>query len=122
MLVVFRNIIKLLITRAAAITGNWVGGQIRHSLTGESVQTINFTFVTENGRKMSNFPVATKFYPALLFSLIGKPRWLFAFLGGVLTGGLVDDRYESLWLEWFIEPITGSRGSTSEQGITVPRP
>lgn len=105
MLAVFRFIIKLLLTCAAALVGNWLGGQIRHSLTGESLQTISFTFVTEKGRKMSNFPVATKFYPALLFSLIGKPRWLFAFLGGVLTGGLVDDRYERLWLERFVEPL-----------------
>ncbi len=45
---------------------------------------------------MRNVPVVTKFYPALVIGLLGKPRWLNAFLGGIVTGGLIDERYERL--------------------------
>jgi hypothetical protein len=75
------------------------------SLDGRSNAGDNIAFISEKGRKMGNFPVGTKLYPALLFSIIGKPRWLFAFIGRILLGGLVNDRYERLWLERFVEPL-----------------
>ena len=88
----------------AALVGNWVGGQIRFLLTGDPVQTIRFEFTTQKGREISNFPVTTKFYPALLISLISKPRWLYSLLGGVFTGLLLDDRIEAYFIERVIEP------------------
>ena len=64
---------------------------------------------TAKGQYLDSYPVATKYYPALLFALLGKPRWLFALLGGALTGLLVDDRYEVLWLERVIVPLIVER-------------
>lgn len=83
---------------AAALAGNWLGGQIRSLLTGQEAQSLRFHFVNEQGKEISNFPVATKFYPAVGAAGIGKPRWLYALLGGVLAGVVIDDRYERcLW-------------------------
>jgi hypothetical protein len=93
----------------ATLLGNWIGGQVRFYLTGEQVQTIQFEYETQKGRKMKNAPVTTKFFPGLLFSFMGKPRWLFALIGGVLAGGLIPDRFEHYWLEQVIEPLLVDR-------------
>ena len=76
-----------------------MGGQVRFLVTGREAQTIRFRYTNAQGATISNLPVATKFYPALAAAWLGKPRWLFAFLGGVIAGALVDDRYERLLLE-----------------------
>jgi hypothetical protein len=89
----------------AAFVGNWLGGQIRSGLSGEKVQTLTFEHESSSGLKYKNAPVATKLYPAVLCALIGKPRWLFAFMGGLAAGGLVPDRFEQVWLENVIEPL-----------------
>jgi len=67
-------------------------------LTGEEVQSIRFRHTTAQGQTITNTPVLTKFYPAIVAARWGKPRWLFAFCGGVLAGALIGDRYEHrLW-------------------------
>jgi hypothetical protein len=96
---------KVLMLPLSALLGSWLGGQLRFILTGTRVQTIQFHYTTDEGHKMTNSPVATKFYPALLSGFLGKPRWLFAFLGGILAGGLIPDHLERLWLQRVIVPI-----------------
>ena len=97
-MIVIRLLFELCSAIAAALAGNWVGGQLRSRVTGQSVQSIRFNYVNAQGQTISNVPVITKFYPAVLTACLGKPRWLYAFLGGVVTGGLIDDRYELfLW-------------------------
>lgn len=102
---------------AATLLGNWIGGQMRSTLTGEPVQTLQFKYQSHNGRTVTNTPVATKLYPGMLFALIGKPRWGYAFLGGLLTGALVPDRFERYWLERVIVPLFIDRvpGTTGEE-------
>lgn len=102
-------LIDLLLMIAGTLFGNWLGGQLRSLLTGKPVQSIHFKHTTESGLTIKNFPVNTKFYPGLLFSLLGKPRGLFALLGGTLAGLLVDDRYEELWLERVLVPLIVNR-------------
>ena len=102
---------SLLTVSVATLLGNWVGGLLRFLLTGEEVQSIQFKYTTQKGRQMTNSPVASKFYPGLLFAFLGKPRWFFGFLGGVLTGSFVPDYLESLWLERVIEPLIVDRVS-----------
>ncbi len=97
--------VKIIMIPLAVLAGNWLGGIIRFILTGDEVQTIQLKYTTPKGHQMTNSPVSTKFYPGLLFAFLGKPRWLFAFLGGILAGGLVPDYLEHLWLEMVIEPI-----------------
>jgi hypothetical protein len=69
----------------AAPAGNWVGGKIRTSLTGEEVQSIRFRHTTAQGQTITNTPVVTKFYPAVVAARLGKPRWLYAFCDGVFA-------------------------------------
>ena len=94
---------------AAALAGNWLGGQLRFYFTGERLQTVQFRYTSQKGRQYTNSPVATKFVPGLLFSMIARPRWFFAFIGGLLAGGLVPDHWEHYWLEYVIEPVIVDR-------------
>lgn len=106
---IITRLLKFLSIPGAVLLGNWVGGMLRFILTGEEVQTIQFNFTTAKGQQISNSPVTTKFFPGLLFAFLGKPRWLFAFFGGMLAGGLVPDSLEEFWLERFIEPFVVDR-------------
>lgn len=100
-----RFIYRVISFSAAALIGNWLGGELRYLATGERVQTVQFKHTTSNGRTYRNIPVATKFYPALLFSGAGRPRVLFVFLGGVLAGALVPDWLEAAWLERMVKTL-----------------
>ena len=93
---IIRTLFKIIAVPIAALAGNWLGGELRTNLTGQRAQSIRFSHTTAEGRTITNTPVVTKFYPALFASALGKPRWLYAFLGGLVTGGLVDDRPQSL--------------------------
>jgi hypothetical protein len=93
---VVRMLIKPISLIIAVLAGNWLGGAIRSSLTGEPVQSLRFRYTTPEGKTISNIPVVTKFYPALLIGLLRKPHRLRAFLAGVATGAFVDDRLERL--------------------------
>ena len=95
---VLRFLLKTCSVVVAALAGNWVGGMIRTSLTGEKVQSIFFRYTTAQGQTITNAPLVTTFYPAVVAARLGKPRWLYAFCGGVLAGALIGDRYEHrLW-------------------------
>ena len=113
----FRFIFALIVIPAAALAGNWVGGQIHLRVTGQTKAVIHYVHTTASGLRMDNYPVNTKFFPALLFSLFGKPRWLFAFLGGILASLWIDDEYEAIFLERLITPLlvnVSDKGSTSQ--------
>jgi len=81
-----------------AAAGTWVGAQLRSSLTGGEVQSLSIRHTTARGQTITNTPVVTQFYPALLAAGLGKPRWLYAFLGGIAVTALLGDRWEhQLW-------------------------
>lgn len=106
-----RMLAQLVFVPLAALAGNWLGGTLRTLLTGKPVQSVRFRYTTTGGQTtITNTPVVTKFYPALVASLLGKPRWLYAFLGGIVTGGLLGDRLEALLWERlaYSPPIGGS--------------
>ena len=104
----------------AALAGNWAGATIRTLITGKQVNSVHFKFTTSGGMSISSYPVVTKFYPALFMTIFGKPRWLFAFLGGVLTGGLIDDRYEGYLWE-LIGDRFFARGKTCVESREIPQ-
>lgn len=106
---ILRWVMNFLMVPAAVLIGNWLGGELRYALTGVRLQTIQFRTTTRKGRELANSPVATKFIPGLCFGLIGKPRWLFALVGGLFAGGLVPDLWEQIWLERVIEPLIVDR-------------
>ncbi|MEA3441577.1 MAG: hypothetical protein U9R58_14990 [Chloroflexota bacterium] len=117
---IFQYMLNILTITMAALAGNWAGATIRTLITGKRVNSVHFEYTTSGGMSISSYPVITKFYPALFVSYLGKPRWLFAFLGGVLTGGLIDDRYEGyLWEligdRFFSRGKTGVESSETSQ-------
>ena len=103
----------------AALAGNWVGGQIRSGLTGQPVQSICFQYTTADGRTVRNIPVVTKFYPALFIGLLGKPRWLCAFIAGCAMGGWVGDRYEHLLWQFLFEQVLPLRDAPAGDATGV---
>ena len=111
---VFRFLLNGCSVFAAALVGNWVGGQMRYLLTGQRVHSVRASYTNEQGTTIYNVPVVTKFYPAVAASWLGRPRWLYAFLGGVFAGGLVDDRYEHLLLERILAHIPQGKGQDRE--------
>ncbi len=111
---VIRMLTKAISIVIAVLAGNWLGGELRFRLTGEQVQALQFQHTLADGRKISNIPVVTKFYPALLIGLLRKPHALRAFLAGVATGALVDDRAELLLWERFEKVLlSGNAGKQS---------
>ena len=95
---ILRSVLKTGSVVVAALAGNCVGGMICTSLTGEKVQSILFRYTTAEGQTITNAPLVTTFYPAVVAARLGKPRWLYAFCGGALAGALLGDRYERrLW-------------------------
>lgn len=101
----FRFVGQLSLVIIATLVGNFVGSQIRSRLTGIPDQWLIYLYTDEHGATYKNIPVATKFYPALLMVMIGKPRWIYTFLGGVITGGCIGNDYERLLIEWIIGRI-----------------
>jgi len=111
-----KRILSFAAVPAAALFGNWLGGQLRFSLTGERPQTLQFRYTSQKGRTITNTPVATKFFPGIAFGMVGKPRWLFALIGGLLAGGLVPDYWERFWLERVFESALVDRMLEGEIG------
>ena len=102
-------LVKVISVPLATFAGMLIGGKLRFILTGEEPQVLQFKFMTKDGRAMTNTPVATKFYPGMMVALIGKPRWFFALVGGIITGALISDQLEKYWLERIIEPLIVDR-------------
>jgi hypothetical protein len=107
-----RILVKLISIVTAVLAGNWLGGELRFRLTGEPVQSIQFRHTLADGRTISNIPVVTKFYPALLMGLLRKPHCLRAFLAGVATGALVDDQAERWLWECFEKVLLAQKGTS----------
>lgn len=81
----------------SALVGNWIGGQIRSERTGQPVDTLITEFEVGEHR-YRNFPSILRFYPAVLFAAVAKPRWIWALAGGIMAGLVVDERYEKALL------------------------
>jgi len=108
-------LVKSISVIVAVLAGNWLGGAIRSNLMGQPVQSIRFQHTTAEGKTISNMPVVTKFYPALLIGLLRKPHWLRAFIAGVATGALVDERWERWLWERFEKVLLPSDKSGSNK-------
>lgn len=94
---IFRYFFQVVSIFLAALAGNWIGGLIRAEQTGMPVNSLVTEFSVRE-RRFRNFPSFTRFYPAVLFAALAKPRWLWALTAGVLAGWLVDVRYEQALL------------------------
>ncbi len=86
----------------AALAGNWVGGTMRATTTGEASRQLSLVHTTPEGQTVLglNIPL-TNFVPALLLALLaGKPRTLYAFVSGAVISALVGDGYERAVADW----------------------
>jgi hypothetical protein len=89
----------------AALVGNWVGERIRSMAMGEPSQELRPIHTNDQGEVIvAANPVWTNLVPALLVGLVSKPRWLGAFIAGVIVSGFVGDRYERRMFELFSGP------------------
>jgi hypothetical protein len=119
-MIIIRVLYGIFSVTAAILAGNWAGSQLRSILTGLPVHSFQSVYKTSRGVTIRNIPVVTKFYPALLFVLIGKPRCLFAFIGGFLTGSLFDDRFENAILEQIDQRIFAKTNLAKAQAENEP--
>jgi hypothetical protein len=92
----FGVLFSFLTVVAAGVLGNWVGDRVRES-TGETepIFKTNLNQPKEDGEiVIAVAPVWSHLLPAVLFSILGHPRWMSAFVGGVFASVLIGDRYE----------------------------
>jgi hypothetical protein len=91
--------------------GNWVGEFTRLKITGE--REFNFSLsrnINDRFTQTSLYPVSTNYFPAILFAFLGRPSWLWAFIGGFFMSALIGDRYELRWLEMITQKMVPGGG------------
>lgn len=68
---------------------------LRAQYTDQDIHQMRLVHTTEQGETIiAANPLVTNLLPALLFGFMGRPRWLYAFAGGVLASALLGDRFE----------------------------
>lgn len=97
----FRFFFGSIVSIAAALLGNRVGEQLRAQYTGQAIHQLRLVHTNDQGETIiAANPLMTNLLPALLFGFMGRPRWLFTFVGGLLASALLGDRYEKQFLEY----------------------
>ena len=106
---VFRFIFRTMTTLLAALAGNWAGDRLRDQVTGQNGHQLRSVHTTEQGDAIVALdPLLSNLMPALIMGSMGRPRWLYTFVGGVLASVFLGDRYE----EQFMEYLRGERSIT----------
>lgn len=81
----------------AAIAGNWLGSQVRAFVDNEPSPQFDLIVTSESGERVVNVGfLRENSLPAIMASFIGKPRWLYAFIGGVVYSGFFDEESKKL--------------------------
>ena len=92
---ILRFIINTIFVFVAVLAGNWLGEHIRAWLTGEPAREMQFVHTNESGETVIALnPRLSNFIPALMASLLARPHWWWAFVGGVFTSIVLGDQYE----------------------------
>lgn len=96
----FRLIGKLITVTAWGLAGNWAGEQMRQLATGEPVHKMQFIHSGPDGELViAANPLITNLVPAVLVGMILRPHWLWALVSGVISSGLLGERYERAFFE-----------------------
>lgn len=78
-----------------AVAGSVIGGQVRAAAMGEGSDAYSLAHDQADGETMIAVkPVLTNIAPGLALAMLGKPRWLWAFLGGLAAAIAMGDRFE----------------------------
>jgi hypothetical protein len=106
MLTILKFILPPLSVLCAALLGNWLGNRWRATATGTSSHELSLIQKdTEGEIIVAVNPLITNILPALLASLLGRPAWLMAFVGGTLASRLLGDEYEDQFCDWLARQI-----------------
>ena len=98
---IFRFFFNAFFSLLAALAGNWVGEQLREVYSEEAGHELRLTHTNEQGETViAANPLLTNVLPALFFGKIGRPRWLYTFIGGLLAAAILSDRYEKQFMEY----------------------
>ncbi|MDX1662766.1 MAG: hypothetical protein R3272_03165 [Candidatus Promineifilaceae bacterium] len=90
-----RLLLSLVAVPLSALAGNLVGDRLRARFLNEPVHQWRLVHETREGQKVIGLnPRPTTFVPALLAALVGRPGWLFAFLGGLAASFLFGNTLE----------------------------
>lgn len=99
---VCRPIVQAVAVTAGALAGNWVGAWLHRATTGRPAHGIVYRHDDLAGRKVKSIPMSTTFYPALLSAALGRPRWAFSFLGGLVVSLVLGDALEDRLMAWAV--------------------
>lgn len=103
---IFRFIFITITTLLAALAGNWTGDRLRGQVSGQNGHQLRLVHTNEQGESIVAInPLLSNLMPALIMGSVGRPRWLYTFLGGVVASIFLGDRYE----EQFMEYLRGER-------------
>jgi hypothetical protein len=97
---VIRLLVTLISVPSAALVGNWIGDQARTLITGAPGHRFRFVHENDHGETVIALnPAFTNLVPALFVGLVSRPRWLGAFLAGLISSGLIGARNERRFRE-----------------------
>jgi hypothetical protein len=119
----FRFCLRILIVILSAAAGNFVGDKLRTQITKSPGHQLEFVRTDEYGNTFiaANL-LLSNFLPGLLVALIARPRWAFAFLGGLTASFILGDRYEDRLWEALDELLTGGDPTRNWPQPTNPQP
>lgn len=99
-MLLLRLIGNLITTTAWGLAGNWMGEKMRQLATGEPGHQMRFFRTSPRGEVViAANPLITNLVPAVLVGLVIRPRWLWAFVSGMITAGLMGKRYEDAFID-----------------------
>jgi hypothetical protein len=104
----FATIFKFSAVILGALFGNYIGDKLRTQVTNQAGHQLEFIQRDEYGNTFiaANL-LLSNFFPALFAALLARPRWLFAFLGGMAASFILADHYEDWMWEKMDELLSG---------------
>ena len=120
---VFKSAFKAVSIILAAAAGNFVGDKLRAQVTQTPGHQLEFVQTDEYGNTFiaANL-LLSNFLPAILVSLFARPRWAFAFLGGLVASFIMGDHYEDWLWEKLDELLTGGDPTRNWPQPELPQP
>lgn len=92
---ILRGFLSVVLILLAAALGGWVGAYVRALALGEPEPEFSIRHKNAEGEDVIGLRVTlVHFLPGLGAALLNRPRWLYAFLGSLLSGAFLSSRYD----------------------------
>lgn len=99
---VIRGVLGAFVAVLAALAGNWVGDALHTVFTGQEAHRFRLFQTDEEGAvTVALNPLLTHLIPALLAAALWRPRWLWAFITGMVASALMGDCCEETLYAFF---------------------